>query len=86
MTPEEVRLSSQGAPDSHAAESARAERESRLGADIAKMQQGPVEHLAGLTDFHAGQPSVEVQQQTHGQPAPALPDVGGHGSASDPIG
>ena len=86
MTPEETRIAGQGAPDSHAAASAYREREQRMGADIAAMMAGPTEHLAGLTDFHAGQPSVEVQQATHGQPAPRLPDVGGHDRADAHIG
>ena len=85
-TPEEIRLAAHGAPDSMAVADARAEREARLAADIAAMQAGPVEHMAGLTDHHQGSPSVEVQMTTHGQPAPRTPDTGGHGSASDPIG
>jgi hypothetical protein len=84
-TPEEARLAAQGAPDSRASADAYHEREQRLNADIQAMQQGPVVHLAGLTDFHQGAPSVEQQQASHGQRAPALPDVGGHGSADDRI-
>jgi hypothetical protein len=85
MTPEETRVTAQTA-DSAATANAVAEREQRLAADIAAMQAGPVQHMAEQTNWHQGAPSVEVQQATHGQPAPSLPDVGGHGSASDPIG
>jgi hypothetical protein len=84
-TPEEVRTAAQTA-DSHASATAYAEREARLGADIAAMQAGPTEHLAGLTDHHQGLPAVETQQATHGAAAPRLPDTGGHQSASDHIG
>jgi hypothetical protein len=79
MTPEEIRLAAQGAPESSASADAYADRERRMAADIEAMQAGPVQHMAEQTNWHQGAPSVEVQQATHGAPAPALPDVGGHG-------
>lgn len=85
MTPEDARLTAQGTADSAASATAFADREARMAADMAAMQAGPVQHMAEQTSWHQGQPSVETQQATHGQPAPAVPDVGGHGSASDPI-
>ena len=90
-TPEQARLdhlAAQGHPESGAGPSAQAhqDRESRMAADIAAMQAGPVAHAAGLTDHHEGRPTVAEQQATHGQPAPRLPDTGGHQSASDKIG
>lgn len=63
-----------------------ADREGRLASDEARLRAGPVEHVASMTSYHQGQPTVQVQQATHGQAAPRVPDVGGHGSASGPIG
>jgi hypothetical protein len=77
-TPESERLAAPQGGDGEVA-AAWADREQRLAADIAAMQAGPTEHAAEMTSHHQGQPSVEVQQKTHGQPAPKLPDVGGHG-------
>jgi hypothetical protein len=65
--------------DSSAAADAWAEREARMGADIAAMHAGPTEHAAGLTDHHQGLPTVETQMHTHGQAPPRVPDTGGHG-------
>ena len=80
MTP-----TAQGTADSAASANAWAEREARLAADIAAMQAGPVEHMAGLTDHHQGMPTVETQMHTHGAAPPSVPDTGGHQSAADPI-
>jgi hypothetical protein len=76
-TPEQARL--QGAPDSAASATAYAEQQARYAADVAAMQAGPVEHMAGMTDHHQGMPTVETQMVTHGAPAPRTPDTGGHG-------
>jgi hypothetical protein len=79
VTPEDARLAAQGAPESAATVNAVAEREARMGADIAAMQAGPTEHAAGLTDHHQGMPTVETQMTTHGAAPPRVPDTGGHG-------
>ena len=81
-TPEQARLdhyATQHPAGPSPSEAAYADQQARLAADIAAMQAGPTEHAAEMTSHHQGQPSVEVQQKTHGQPAPKLPDVGGHG-------
>jgi hypothetical protein len=58
---------------------AHADREARMAADEASMREGPTEHAASQTDHHQGSPTAATQQETHGQPAPRLPDTGGHG-------
>ena len=74
---EEMRLAgAQGGDGAVAA--AWQEREARIAHDVAVMQAGPVEHLAGMTSYHQGAPSVEVQMYTHGAAPPSTPDVGQH--------
>jgi len=41
--------------------------------------------MAEMTSWAQGQPSVQEQMHTHGAAPPAVPDVGGHGSADDPV-
>jgi hypothetical protein len=82
---EQDRMSYPQGGDSAVAD-ARAEREHRLAETEAALAAGACPGHAEQTLWHSGQPTPAVQQTTHGQPAPSVPDEGGHQSAGDPIG
>jgi hypothetical protein len=85
MTSESERLNPALQGGAGEVSAAHQEREQRLAADAASMLAGRAPGHDEQLSYHQGAPSVEVQQATHGQRAPATPDVGGHQSASDPI-